>query len=351
METNPNRNEAIDLRGRTFAVRLTLIAGILIMLIKFAGYLLTHSTAILSDALESIVNVFTGMMGLFAIYFSGRPPDESHPYGHGKIEYFSAGIEGFLIILAGGIIIYESVNAFLTHPALTKLTFGLGIIAFVGLSNGLLGWYLIRSGNRSSSPALIGSGYHILSDAYTSFGVLGGLFLVHLTGIQWIDALTAGLVGLHIMFQGYGVVTESFERLMDAAEPTTLSRIVKLMVSNRKKGWIAPHRLRSWHSGPDLYIDFHLIMPYYWTLKETHDAEHQIYELLQHEFKEPVETIVHTEPCTPDCCFMCRIEDCPVRMYNKNTDHKWTVMLFTGELDAQLNLNTDPEKQVDNKVK
>lgn len=335
METYSNRNEAIDMRKRIFAVRLTLVAGILIMIIKFAGYLLTHSTAILSDALESIVNVFTGFMGLFAIYFSGRPPDETHPYGHGKIEYFSAGIEGFLIIIAGGIIIYESIDAFLTQPALTKLTFGLGIVSFVGLANGLLGWYLIHSGNRSRSPALKGSGYHILSDAYTSFGVLAGLFLVHFTGIQWFDALTAALVGLHIIYQGWGVARESFERLMDAADPATITHIVDLMDENRKPGWIAPHRLRSWHSGPDLYIDFHLIMPYYWTLRETHDAEHEIYEILQKGFKEPVETIVHTEPCDPECCFICRMENCPVRMHPKTTDHKWMPRLVTGELEAQ----------------
>jgi len=343
MESYDTKSHGLDRKGRLFAGRLTLIVGIVLLIIKFLGYYLTNSTAILSDALESIVNVVTALTALFAIHVSARPADENHPYGHGKIEFFSSGFEGLLIGIAGIIIIYKAIESLLLKPEVVKLTLGLILITIAGIVNGLLGWYLIKKGDITKSATLTGSGYHVLSDAYTSFGVIIGLLLVKITGLWWLDPITAGVIGLQITWHSYGLIKESTDRLMDSADPKTLNKVSKLLENNRQSEWIAPHRLRAWYSGPDLFLDLHLIMPYYWSLKDVHLAEHQIHDILEQAFTEPVEVIVHTEPCMPECCHICSMEGCPVRQHPQIEKLDWDLKLLTGELSEQIELKTHPE--------
>lgn len=317
--------------------------GVLLLGIKFLGYYLTHSTAILSDALESIVNVVTALMALYAIRLSARPADKSHPYGHGKVEFFSSGIEGLLIAVAGAMIVFKAVEGLITKPEVTRLTTGLLLVIAAGVVNGVLGWYLIRKGRSAKSVTLTASGRHVMSDAYTSLGVIVGLALVKMTGIWWFDPLTALLVGIQIGYHGIQLVNHSVNRLMDAAETQTLDKIQQLLSDHRKQEWIAPHRLRAWRSGADLYVDLHLIMPYYWTLRETHSAEHELHEIINSAFDEPVELIVHIEPCMPECCHLCSMEGCPVRQHEQTVKHEWNRTLLTGELNSQVDLKLHPE--------
>ncbi len=330
------KTNGLDFPGRLFAAKITLAIGILLLVIKFAGYYLTNSTAILSDALESIVNVITALMALFAIHISARPADRTHPYGHGKIEFFSSGFEGLMITVAGVAIIYKAIESFLLKPDVVQLTLGLILVTIAGIINGALGWYLIKKGNDTKSATLNASGYHVLSDAYTSLGVIVGLILVKLTHIWWLDPLTAAILGAHIGWHGYKIVTESFHQLMDSAEPSTLDKISNALRENRRDEWIAPHRLRAWRSGADLYVDFHLIMPYYHTLRETHEAEHQIHELMDDIFQEPVEVILHIEPCLPQFCEICNMKNCPVRQFEQREELKWDTGLLTGELSRHV---------------
>lgn len=347
MNGQEGKTNGLDFPGRLFAAKITLVIGILLLVIKFLGFYLTNSTAILSDALESIVNVITAMMALFAIHISARPADQSHPYGHGKIEFFSSGIEGLMITVAGIAIIYKSIESFLLKPHVAQLTLGLILIIIAGIINGALGWYLIQKGNETKSATLSASGYHVLSDAYTSLGVIIGLILVKLTDIWWLDPLTAAILGAHIGWHGYRIVTESIQRLMDSADPSTLDRISKSLRDKRKDEWIAPHRLRTWRSGADLFVDFHLIMPYYLTLQETHNAEHQIHELIDETFQEPVEVILHIEPCLPHFCEICNVKNCNVRQYEQTEELVWDTELVTGELNRQVKGDlpeSDPDK-------
>lgn len=343
MEIYDQKSTGLDNQGRIFAGRLTLVTGVVLLVIKFLGYYLTNSTAILSDALESIVNVVTAITALYAIYVSSRPADEFHPYGHGKIEFFSSGFEGLLIGIAGIIIIYKAIESLLLKPEVVKLTTGLILITIAGIANALLGWYLIRKGKDTKSATLRGSGYHVLSDAYTSFGVIVGLFLVKLTGIWWLDPVTAGVIGLQITWHSYGLIKESSNRLMDSADPQTLKKISRLLEKERRPEWIAPHRLRAWYSGADLNIDLHLIMPYYWSLKEVHSAEHEIHDIMDKAFTEPIEVFVHVEPCIPKCCHICNMQECPVRQHPQDNNYKWNSKLVTGELSDQIELKTHPE--------
>ena len=341
------KSNGLDIPGRLFAAKITLIIGIILLIIKFIGYYLTNSTAILSDALESIVNVVTALMALFAIRISARPADRSHPYGHGKIEFFSSGIEGLMISVAGVAIVYKAIESFLLKPQVVQLTMGLILITIAGIINGGLGWYLIKKSRDTKSATLNASGFHVLSDAYTSLGVIIGLLLVKFTNIWWLDPLTAAVLGIHIGWHGYKIVTESFHRLMDSSDPNTLDLITEALNKERQDEWIAPHRLRSWRSGADLFVDFHLVMPYYHTLRETHSAEHQIHDLLDQTFKEPVEVILHTEPCLPQFCEICNMKDCPVRKFEQAEELVWKTELLTGELNRQVKGESpeiDPDK-------
>ncbi|TNE70486.1 cation transporter [bacterium] len=306
------------------AAKLTLWVGVLILLIKFYAWWITDSAAIYSDALESIVNVVTAITGWIALRISAKPADKDHPYGHGKVEYFSAGLEGVLITIAGSLIIYESVQAFIYGLPLQEINIGLGLICLTALINGGLSWYLIRTGKKTRSAALIASGHHVGSDALTTVGVFVGLFIVKFTQISWIDPVLALLVAVHIIYQGLKLVKAAGMRLMDSADETALEQISHCLVTHRKDEWIAPHKLRAWRAGSQLYVDFHMIMPWYLSLKETHDDEHFIKSTFSTALNESVELIIHTEPCFPQACSYCKMKTCSYRNEPQSQDVIWT---------------------------
>ncbi len=305
------------------AGKITFFAGLLILLIKFIAWFITDSAAIYSDALESIVNVITAITGWVAIRISARPADKDHPYGHGKVEYFSAGLEGILITIAGFLIVYESVTSFINGVVLQELSIGLALIGLTALINGILALYLIQTGKKTRSATLIASGYHVGSDAFTTLGVFIGLFIVKFTTITWIDPLVAFLVAAHIVYQGLKLIKAAVMRLMDSADEAALKQISHCLVHHRKDEWIAPHRLRAWRAGSQLFVDFHLIMPWYMSLRETHEAEHEIKSAFSDAMKESVELIIHTEPCFPEACAYCRMKTCSYRSEDQSRDIIW----------------------------
>jgi cation diffusion facilitator family transporter len=311
-------------KTKDFAAKLIFFTGIAILAVKFFAWYITDSSAIYSDALESIVNVITAVTAWIAIRISSQPADKDHPYGHGKVEYFSAGFEGILIILAGLFIVYEAVYSFIDGIHIQEITFGLSLIALTALINGILGMFLIRTGKQIRSETLIASGYHVYSDSITSFGVFVGLIIVKLTDLLWIDPVIALFVAVHIIFQGSKLVRNAIMRLMDSADDDALSVISMCLRKNRRDEWIAPHRLRAWRGGSQLFIDFHLIMPWYFSLRQTHDAEHEIKNRFSDAMNEPVELIIHTEPCFPEACRYCRMKNCSYRSEVQEVDSIWS---------------------------
>jgi cation diffusion facilitator family transporter len=303
----------------------------------------TNSSAIMSDALESLINVATAFMAIFAVYVSSRPADETHPYGHGKVEFFSSGVEGALIILAGLAILSYSIDALIFGAELSRMDFGLLLVGIAGVINFILGLFLVQSGKKHHSEALIANGHHVLSDAWTSLGIIVGISLVIVTEIPWIDPLIAGFVGIWILVSGYKIIRKSVGRLMDEADPQLLARIAKVLSSERRDSWIIPHRLRAWRSGATVRIDFHLIMPTYWTLEQTHEQEHAIHDSIKAGLDEPCEIIVHTEPCFSACCRICSMSDCPIRVKPIEERLPWTSNLLGSELIAQTNGHTHPD--------
>ncbi|OGP71807.1 MAG: cation transporter, partial [Deltaproteobacteria bacterium RBG_13_60_28] len=232
------------LKTRLLAISLSVVLSLGLMALKFYAYWLTGSAAILSDALESIINVVASAFALGAIIFAAKSPDPTHPYGHGKIEFVSAGFEGALIILAAIGIFHQAWPQLLRPHGLPHLSGGILILVGVNVVNLLLGAGLVMVGKRTQSLVLIADGKHILTDVFTTGGVLLGLGLVLLTGWYWLDGAVAFLVGLNIIVTGAKLVRQAFAGLMDASDPQLLEEISAILQKHRKTIWIDVHQLR-----------------------------------------------------------------------------------------------------------
>jgi cation diffusion facilitator family transporter len=301
------------LKVRVVSAGVALFIGALLMGMKFYLYRVTHSSAILSDALESIINVVASGFALISILVAAKPPDESHPYGHGKIEYFSAGFEGALIVLAAaGIFITGLPRVF--HPGdLPHLGGSLIVLFILSLVNLLLGVGLLRVGRRTESLTLIADGKHILTDVYTSGGVLVGLWLAHLTGWYRLDGIVACLVGVNILVSGASLVRQSFTGLMDASDPDLLKRIADIIVDHRRDPWIDIHQLRAWRSGNFIHVDLHLILPRDFSLQDAHREGKVLEKAIVDNFEGRAGVLIHTDPCEDADCPVCRMELCGLR--------------------------------------
>ncbi len=311
-------------RLRQRAAFTSVSVGVFLLVVKLAAYYLTGSNAILSDALESIVNVVASGFALFAILRSSRPPDRSYPYGYGKIELFSAGFEGALVIIAALGILWISIPSFFEPQPLTQLDIGLALILFSGGINYLLGLYLMRTGRNARSDALIADGHHVQSDSYTTFGVIVGLALAWLTGWAWLDPLIACLVSLNLLRIGAKIMFSSSTGLLDKTDPEFMTKLVEGLQTLRQPGWIAPHRLRSWRSGALRYIDMHLVVPSWWEISTVHQTQNEIEARLFETLDEQGQIIIHVDPCMPDYCSMCTVQACPIRTEPHTEELHWT---------------------------
>ena len=317
------------------AAFLSLYVGIGMLIMKIGAYLLTDSAAIFSDATESVVHLFAVALAVYSIILSAKPADESHFYGHGNIEYFSAGIEGFLIIVAAGVIIYHAILAFYNAQVPVRLGVGTIIIAVAGTTNLLLGFYLIKKGKSTNSLVLEADGKHILTDSFTSFGIVFGLILVLITKIYFIDQLVAVIIALNILITGYRIVRESIGGLMNETDKKMLNDLIKILLDYKKEYWIDIHNLRFRKSAEKVFIDFHVILPYYFTIKESHVEEDYITEKIEKII--PVsETQIHLDYCDETLCKFCNNKDCDVRAEPKSKEVQWTKEKIIGE---PLNIN------------
>ncbi len=311
-------------KKRLLAMGMSVIISALLMGLKFFTYWLTGSTAVLSDALESIINVVASSFALWSVFIALIPPDTNHPYGHGKAEFFSAGFEGALITLAAGAIIWEGIEGILHPNPLPNLDYGLLILLATGVANAILGTMLVRIGVRTRSAAIRADGRHILTDVYTSAGVLVGLVLVRQTGWLWFDGAIACLVALNILFIGVRLVRESFSHLMDESDPELLDEIATIIEKNRKPEWINIHRLRAWRSGDRIHVDFHLILPCELSLADAHREVSEIQCLLQNSVAGMGEALIHVEPCIRPECPACSHDPCLTREEATERQNLWS---------------------------
>jgi cation diffusion facilitator family transporter len=299
--------------------------GVVLMAVKFVAYWLTGSAAVLSDALESIVNVFASGFALFSIVLSARPPDSSHPYGHGRVEFFSAGLEGMLIVAAAVAIVWHAVPRLFAPQAISQLSQGIVLVAAAGAANALTGWYMQHVGRRIQSLALIADGKHLLSDSCTSAGILVGMLLVWLTGWYVLDAIVALGVAASILIMGTRLLREAVARLMDEADPSVLEHLVETLQARRQVPWIDVHCLRAWRSGARLHVDFHLTLPRYWNLQHCHEIIEEVEQVIHQSQPEPGDVIIHLDPCQPKDCVSCCMAPCSLRSTDFQRTRSWTV--------------------------
>jgi cation diffusion facilitator family transporter len=299
--------------------------SVLLLAAKFLAYFLTHSVAILTDALESIVNVAAGFIGLYSLYVAAKPRDKDHPYGHGKAEFISAAVEGTLILSAGAIIIYKAVQHLLFPVEIKKIDVGMLLIAATALINFGIGFFAVQKGKRNNSLALLASGRHLQSDSYSTLGIVAGLLLIYFTGYNWIDGAVAIIFGLLIIYTGYKILRTSIAGIMDEADIVLLEKIVTILNKNRKENWVDLHNLRIIKYGAILHLDCHLTVPWYLNVHEAHREIDQLSNLVKNEFGESVELFVHSDGCLEFSCSICGKQDCTQRKHNFEKKINWTM--------------------------
>lgn len=298
------------------------IVGVILFVGKLIAWHLTNSDAVFSDAMESIVNIISAFMGLYSLYLASQPKDENHPYGHGKVEFVTSGIEGSLIIFAGIIIIVEAVDSLLHTNALKKLDYGIFIVLGTAIANYIMGYISIQKGKKENSIVLISSGKHLQSDTITTIGVVLSLILVYFTQIFWIDAAVALLFGSYIIFVGYKIVRKSLSGIMDEADPDLLSAVVEVLQRDRKKEWIDIHNMKIQQYGSGLHIDAHITLPWYNDLRSSHQEMENIIKTLVAETERNVEFNFHMDDCKPYSCEICELE-CVHRQHSFKKKIEW----------------------------
>lgn len=305
---------------------ITLAISTLLMAIKFLGYYLTNSDAILTDALESIVNVVAGGFALFSLYMSRLPKDENHPYGHGKIEFLSAGIEGFLIFLAGFFMVGKACYSFFYPPVLQKIDIGVWLTILSTSINWTMGELLIKQGRKHNSLTSVADGKHIRSDAHSSLGLLLGLILMYFTAWYWLDAVLTLLFAGLIIYTSYELMREAISGVLDEANEDIISKILTALIENRQDEWIDIHNLRVIQYGRDLHIDCHTTLPHYWDLNRVHDEVRTLEQVMDKVQPYPVEVFIHADPCLPPAsCAICQLANCKVRQVDKQQKVEWTL--------------------------
>jgi len=299
--------------------------SVLLLAVKFLAYYLTHSVAILTDAMESIVNVAAGFIGLYSLYISAKPRDINHPYGHGKAEFLSAAVEGTLILSAGAIIIYKAVQHLIYPGPINSIDKGMILVGITGLVNLCVGFLGFRYGKRNQSLALVASGRHLISDSYSTFGIVAGLLLISFTKLVWIDGVIAVFFGGIIIYTGYRIVRRSIAGIMDEADEELLEKMVKAFNANRKQNWVDVHNLRVIKYGSILHVDCHLTVPWYLNVNEAHAEIEALGSIIKKEFGESIELFVHSDGCLYVQCPICLKSDCPVRHHPFEKKIEWSL--------------------------
>lgn len=283
-------------RQKRFAMRLSLFVGIGMFFLKFVAYTLTHSTAILSDASESIVHVLAVGFAAYSLRLAAKPADREHRYGHAKISFMSAGFEGAMIILAALFIIYKTVETLIAGIAIQNLGTGLWLTGSALVINGFLGTYLIWVGKRKRSLILEANGQHVLTDAWTSFGVVLGVGLAWYTGWLYFDPICALALALHILLSGFKLMKQSINGLLDTADPEIDRILAKTLEEAKSDFEIDFHGIRHLSTGDGFRVELHLLFPDELSIKEAHRQATEIEHRIETAIKTPVLVTTHLEP-------------------------------------------------------
>lgn len=305
--------------------RLVAVVAIFLFILKVIAWWLTASVAILTDALESTVNVIAGFISLFSLYIASKPRDKEHPYGHGKAEFVSAAVEGSLVAIAGFVIIYEAIDNLIHPHNIKQLDLGMLIIGVTAVINYAMGWYAINMGKKNNSLALIASGKHLQSDSYSTLGIIAGIAVLYFTKLNWIDSAVAIGFAFFIIYTGYTIVKSSLAGIMDEADLELLEKLVSRMNESRRENWVDLHNLRIIKFGTIIHIDCHLTVPWFLNVHEAHKEIEAFSTLAKNEFGESVELFVHADGCMDFSCRICSKKDCIERKFPFTKIITWDV--------------------------
>jgi cation diffusion facilitator family transporter len=301
-------------KPEAFAALASTLVGVALLIIKFTAYFVTGSAAIFSDAMESIVNVLASAFAVYALYYAHRPADREHPYGHGKIEFMSAGFEGGMILVAALVIAWHAIEAMLRKTVADKITFGLALMAAAMLVNGAMGVYLIRSGRKHKSLTLEADGKHLFADAVTSAAAIAALSIVKLSGGRWwmVDPIFAMLIAIYITYTAIGLMRQGAAGLMDEQDLSDEAMLVGILDAHVAPEGKPPqicsyHKLRHRHSGRYHWVDFHIMVPAGMTIEQGHAIASAIEYEIELALGEGNAT-AHVEPCVEAGCSGCRVE-------------------------------------------
>ncbi len=292
---------------------LSIIVATSLFAIKFFAFQLTGSQAIFSEAMESVVNVLAACLAFYVLYFASKPADRDHPYGHGKVEYLSAAVEGGLIAFAAFLILLEAIQAISSDKPLVDLSLGTLLLGLTGVVNLLVGFYLQRVGTKKQSEALQASGKHLMADFWTTCGVLVGLGLVIVTGMKWLDSMIAILVSFHLIHEGYELIRKAIGGLLDEENENIIGQIQDVINAHHQDGIIQVHHLRVMRSGRFHHIDAHVVVPEFWSVEQAHDETVAYEKKIIGHYEFPGEIHFHIDPCRRLYCRYCSQPNCPVR--------------------------------------
>jgi len=321
-------------QGQTSSLRVQIAitaVGVVLFIIKIIAWSITGSVAILTDALESIVNMVGGGLGIYTLYLSAQPNDKNHLYGHGKAEFLSAAVEGTLIIVAGLLILYEAVLN-LYHPhEIRQLDTGLVLVGITAIINFISGQACVQIGKKNNSLVLISGGNHLKTDTYSSAGIFLGLLLMYWLKISWLDSAVAILFAGIILYTGYRIIRSSVAGIMDETDEELIKKMVDLLNRNRRENWIDFHNMRIIKSGNSLHIDCHLTVPWYLNVHEAHREIDAFSQVVQQEFGESIELFVHSDGCLDISCAICTKTDCPERQHPFRKQLEWNFENVTSD--------------------
>lgn len=303
--------------------RVVAIVAVALFILKMIAWQITQSVAVLTDALESTVNVIAGFISLYSLYVASKPRDKEHPYGHGKAEFVSAAVEGGLVSVAGLVIIYESIDNLIHPHEIRRLDTGMIIIGVTAMINYITGWYTIRIGKKHNSLALIASGKHLQTDTYSTIGIILGIGLIYLTGWYWLDSIVAIGFSFFIIFTGYTIIRSSLAGIMDEADMLMLEKLVSRLNENRRSNWVDLHNLRIIKFGSVIHVDCHLTVPWYLNVHQAHDEVEAFSSIAKNEFGDSVELFVHADGCLEFSCKICNKTSCGERKHAYEKTIAW----------------------------
>ncbi|AFJ90918.1 cation diffusion facilitator family transporter [Blattabacterium sp. (Blaberus giganteus)] len=322
-------DDSIKIKLNFFFQKMICFVAIILFFIKLITWHITSSLSIFSDAMESLINIISGFIGLCSLYISSLPKDQNHPYGHGKIEFISTAIEGVLISIVGITIFINTFIRIIKYNMheilLSRLDYGLLLMSFTGIINYFLGFLACKLGHKNGSLTLVASGKHLQIDTYSTFGIVVGLILLNITKCAWIDPIISIIFSSVILYTGFQLLRNATAGIMDESDKKLLKKLSFYLNEKRDIHWIDLHHLKIIKYGSALHIDCHLTVPWFFNIKEANQEIKKLTQLTKNEFGYKVELSVHVEACSNNHCAFCFNHSCQVR---KNIFQKrilWTL--------------------------